>query len=112
MQTYSPEHVYALQHLPYAALAQTVPAPVWTSYGKVCVVRNPWDRLVSDWHWRRKSGLPLGDLPFASFARFVVQLLQQPNWDTPAGTPPSVFAGQFLGHFKPQARAASLEPNP
>jgi len=83
-----------------------------------CVVRNPWDRLVSDWRWRRKSSLPLGQLSFPDFARFVVKLVvpkgekeEDPlskssskglpaSWD--AAVPKKQFAEQYLGHFKAQ----------
>jgi hypothetical protein len=70
-----------------------------------CVVRNPWDRLVSDWRWRRKSNLPLGDLTFFDFARFVVALVGSKTgaaagWD--ASVPSRQFAEQYLGHFQAQ----------
>lgn len=81
--------------------------------GYRCVVRNPWDRLVSDWRWRRKSNLPLSHLSFPNFARFVVALVAPPpttgsptvvaaggGWD--AAVPPQQFAAQYLGHFKAQ----------
>lgn len=28
---------------------------VWNTYFKFCVVRNPWDRYISLYHWRNKS---------------------------------------------------------
>jgi hypothetical protein len=27
----------------------------WTSYTKITVIRNPWDRLVSKWFWRKEG---------------------------------------------------------
>ena len=78
---YTADSIYALQHLPYSQLRKTVPTTVWSTYTKVCVVRNPWDRMVSDWRWRRKNGLPLGQLSFGDFVRFVQMVLSDPDWD-------------------------------
>lgn len=65
---------------------------------------------MSDWRWRRKSSLPLGQLPFPDFVRFVVKLVspkeegsseeKQGSWD--ATVPQKEFAEQYLGHFKAQ----------
>ena len=78
---YTADSIYALQHLPYSQLRKTVPTTVWSTYTKVCVVRNPWDRMVSDWRWRRKNGLPLGQLSFGDFVRCVQMVLSDPDWD-------------------------------
>ena len=106
-----------MQHLPYAELRRAVDAKTWESYKKVAVVRNPWDRLVSDWNWRRRGGLPLGDLPFPAFARLAAALVGDPEaaWGA-AGASALVgghaaggavdrrrFAREYLGHFREQA---------
>jgi hypothetical protein len=40
---------------PRAIDARTVDPEAWETYFKFCVVRNPWDHAVSDYHWRTKS---------------------------------------------------------
>lgn len=40
-------------HSPAAALARAFPEE-WARYAKICVVRNPWDKTVSDYYWRTK----------------------------------------------------------
>ena len=48
---HSPEHAYAER------VRAFVDADVWNSYFKFCFVRNPYERAVSDYRWRRrKSG--------------------------------------------------------
>jgi len=64
-------------------------------------VRNPWDRLVSDWHWRRKGGLPLGDMPFPAFAARACDLVVSRGWDDDH-VDRRGFSREYWGHFKPQ----------
>jgi hypothetical protein len=40
-------------HAPAAAVAKAFPEE-WKNYFKFCVVRNPWDKTVSDYFWRTK----------------------------------------------------------
>ena len=40
-------------HSPAATLARAFPGE-WAGYAKICVVRNPWDKTVSDYFWRTK----------------------------------------------------------
>lgn len=40
-------------HARAAAIAMAFPDE-WQSYTKFCVVRNPWDRMVSDYYWRTR----------------------------------------------------------
>lgn len=40
-------------HSPAATLARAFPEE-WANYAKICVVRNPWDKTVSDYFWRIK----------------------------------------------------------
>ncbi|SNT07170.1 sulfotransferase family 2 domain-containing protein [Antarctobacter heliothermus] len=43
---------------PYHARATAIAAAfpeAWASYTKFCVVRNPWDRVVSDYFWRTRN---------------------------------------------------------
>ncbi|MES2846778.1 MAG: hypothetical protein V4747_17300 [Pseudomonadota bacterium] len=41
-------------HAPAAKVAATFP-DAWENYTKFCVVRNPWDKTVSDYFWRIKG---------------------------------------------------------
>lgn len=43
------------QHSPAAEVRALVGERVWTSYLKVAVERDPWDRLLSLWRWRSKD---------------------------------------------------------
>lgn len=38
-------------HSPASTLARAF-AQEWAGYAKICVVRNPWDKTVSDYFWR------------------------------------------------------------
>ncbi|SMX50022.1 sulfotransferase family 2 domain-containing protein [Maliponia aquimaris] len=41
-------------HARAAAIAAAFPRE-WAGYAKFCVVRNPWDRMVSDYFWRTRD---------------------------------------------------------
>ena len=40
------------EHMPAARVRALVPADVWNGYHKVCVERNPWDKVVSYYLWK------------------------------------------------------------
>ncbi|MCB0324434.1 MAG: hypothetical protein KDD69_12715, partial [Bdellovibrionales bacterium] len=42
-------------HMPAAAIRDLVGRKVWNSYFKFCVERNPWDRAVSCYFWRKQE---------------------------------------------------------
>jgi len=42
------------QHDSAAIIKERVPKEVWNSYLKFSITRNPWDRMVSDFFWRRR----------------------------------------------------------
>ena len=102
---YSPRFIYAMQHLPFRELIKHVPRRTWEEFSKVTVVRNPWDRIVSDWKWRQGGGLPLGDLSFPDFVRHVEKLLSPgKEWDRQISR--QEFSSNYLGHFLPQVEYA------
>ncbi|NNE62522.1 MAG: sulfotransferase family 2 domain-containing protein [Gammaproteobacteria bacterium] len=39
-------------HIPARKLKLRLPDQVWNNYFRFCVVRNPWDRVLSQYHWR------------------------------------------------------------
>lgn len=49
-------------HIPARKLRRRVDPDVWNSYFKFCVSRNPWDRVISQYHWRQRQ-LPESQLP-------------------------------------------------
>ena len=44
-------------HMSASAVRDALPAEVWRDYVKICNIRNPWDKVVSKFHWieRRKA---------------------------------------------------------
>ncbi len=56
------------QHAPAEAIKNAFPEE-WAAYSKFCVVRNPWDKTVSDYFWRVRN---IADPP--SFSDYVEAL--------------------------------------
>ena len=40
-------------HISARKIRPLLPASVWEHYFKFCVERNPWDKCLSDYHWRK-----------------------------------------------------------
>lgn len=99
-RSYMPDEIYALQHLPFDDLKRVVSPEQWLNYRKFAVVRNPWDRIVSDWHWRRRGGLPLGHMSFPEFVKYVTDTISDPDWGRKFKK--ADFQTSYMGHFKPQ----------
>ena len=49
-------------HIPARKLMARLDSTVWQSYFKFCVARNPWDRVISQYHWRYRD-LPAQQRP-------------------------------------------------
>ena len=76
------------QHVDAKTIQRKVPAEVWNSYFKFSIIRDPWDRTVSDFFWKRRTdpsikprkrfyhylGVPFNELaPIKkAFAEFIV----------------------------------------
>lgn len=43
------------RHRTAASALEIVGKEVWDTYTKVCAVRNPWDKMVSRYHWRKRN---------------------------------------------------------
>lgn len=44
------------KHVTTRAFRKMIPGEEWASYFKFCFVRNPWDRVVSNFHWQKSKG--------------------------------------------------------
>lgn len=54
------QHFY--NHIPARKLRKRLPAEVWENYYKFTIVRNPWDRVISQYYWRCR-GVPEAQRP-------------------------------------------------
>ena len=43
-------------HMPAREAAPLIDPDVWNSYYKICVVRNPFDRVISQYYWKHREG--------------------------------------------------------
>jgi hypothetical protein len=44
-----------LQHVDALTIRRMVPDDVWDSYLKFSITRNPWDRIISDFFWKKRQ---------------------------------------------------------
>ncbi len=66
---FTPEHPTWYNHMPASELAAQLPAKVWDTYTRFCVVRNPWDKVVSQFWYHQtpsdRAALARGDFSTA-----------------------------------------------
>jgi len=44
-----------LQHVDALTIRNKVPAEIWDSYFKFSITRNPWDKVISDFFWKKRQ---------------------------------------------------------
>ncbi|MEK7168070.1 MAG: sulfotransferase family 2 domain-containing protein [Patescibacteria group bacterium] len=71
---YGIENGKALQHLTALEIKDKIPENIWNAYFKFSFVRNPFDRLVSEYSWRLEK-LKKNKIPNISFSEFLDQYL-------------------------------------
>ncbi|HRY82215.1 MAG TPA: hypothetical protein P5232_00705 [Candidatus Moranbacteria bacterium] len=48
-------------HIPAWLIRARTPKNIWNNYYKFCVERNPWEKIISGWHWyNKKYKSPIG----------------------------------------------------
>lgn len=95
--------------------SEEMPREQFESYYRFAIVRNPWERLLSDYNYQRKKSRPaaskLGlDAPYAarrSFREWAVAVLSDPHSYAPESWGGSVSRG--IHRWSPQADWISLD---
>jgi hypothetical protein len=65
-------HAGFYNHMPAAEIRRQVGPDIWNGYFKFAFERNPWDKVVSYYHWVQALGHR-----FASFEDFIAQCVRQ-----------------------------------
>ena len=69
-------------HMPASKVKELVGDNVWNNYRKFCVMRNPWDRMVSKFWWQLQSQLlKYEDRPFSDIRDYFEWFVEnKPRW--------------------------------
>jgi len=81
------------QHVEALSVKNKVPGDVWDDYFKFSIIRNPWDRAVSDFHWKKRQdpafnprkrfyhhlGVPFDEM--ATLKKQFSNYIRGDNWD-------------------------------
>jgi len=75
------EDVY-YNHMPAAKVKELVGDDIWNTYTKICVMRNPWDRMVSKFWWQLQPQLRrYEDYPFSEVREYFEWFIEhKPRW--------------------------------
>ena len=69
-------------HMPAYKVKELVGDDVWNNYHKICVMRNPWDRMVSKFWWQLQPQLRRSnESPFSEVREFFEWFIEhKPRW--------------------------------
>ena len=70
-------HRFYFDHMPLSRIRRRLPASQYNAYRKYAFDRNPWDFIVSYYHFRRRRG----EVAQWDFDRFLHEYPIIPNWD-------------------------------
>lgn len=62
---------FALKHAPALQIQKQIGDQKWSQYYKFAVIRNPWDRTVSAYHWIQRHNKKFKDLSFREYINFI-----------------------------------------
>lgn len=68
-------------HRPSNAIKNLVTREQWHTYHKFTVERNPWDKMASDFYWKKRGGLFNDDVPDATNFRKYMDATPNPPCD-------------------------------
>lgn len=60
-----------LEHMPARKVRRRIGREIWDRYYKFCIVRNPWDRVISQYYWRQRNLSPDEMPPIMDFLNSV-----------------------------------------
>lgn len=64
-------------HIPARKIKQRLGKNIWDSYYKFCVVRNPWDRVISQYYWRLRNEEGAMSIDEFLYSRHIDSLLRK-----------------------------------
>src|SRR6056297_512778 len=72
---------FALQHLPISEIKTRIQSKQWQNYFKFTVVRNPIDRLISTFKWRKGIFPRWKNSTFPEFVDNLYRIFLENGWD-------------------------------